>query len=93
MKNKSLTAYLVLVALISGGFIVGMKSMGKSGNYLAGLYMLGPAIAAILTRLFFYGTILGSGASPSESSFSHTSCIRSSARSRGISAETHFLRK
>lgn len=47
-------AYLVLVTLISGGFIVGMKLMGKTGYYLAGPYMLGPAIAAIITRLFFY---------------------------------------
>jgi membrane protease YdiL (CAAX protease family) len=54
MKKRPLIAYLVLIALISGGFIVGMKLMGKAGNYLAGAYMLGPAIAAIITRLFFY---------------------------------------
>ena len=54
MKKKPLIAYLALVALLSGGFIVGMKVMGKSGYYLAGPYMLGPAIAAILTRVFFY---------------------------------------
>jgi membrane protease YdiL (CAAX protease family) len=56
MKKKPLAAYLVLITLISGGFIIGMKYMGKSGNYLAGAYMLGPAIAAILTRLFFCET-------------------------------------
>jgi membrane protease YdiL (CAAX protease family) len=49
-----LIAYIVLVTLISGGFIIGMKLMGKTGYYLAGPYMLGPAIAAIITRLFFY---------------------------------------
>jgi membrane protease YdiL (CAAX protease family) len=54
MKQRPLVAYLALVALLSGGFIVGMKVMGKSGAYLAGPYMLGPALAAILTRLFFY---------------------------------------
>ena len=54
MKKKPLIAYLVLITLISGGFIVGMKQMGKAGNYLAGAYMLGPAIAAAITRLFFY---------------------------------------
>ena len=54
MKHKPLIAFLFLVALISGGFIVGMKLMGKNGYYLAGPYMLGPAIAAIVTRLFFY---------------------------------------
>jgi CAAX protease family protein len=54
MKKRPLMAYLVLVTLISGGFIIGMKLMGKTGYYLAGPYMLGPAIAAIITRLFFY---------------------------------------
>lgn len=54
MKKKPLIAFLALVTLISGGFIVGMTQMGKAGNYLAGVYMLGPAIAAIITRLFFY---------------------------------------
>ncbi len=54
MKRAPLIAYLVLVALLSAGFIAGMKAMGRSGNYLAGAYMLGPAIAAALTRLFFY---------------------------------------
>jgi len=54
MKQRPLIAYLVLVTIISGAFIVGMKLMGKSGQYLVGPYMLGPAIAAIITRLFFY---------------------------------------
>jgi membrane protease YdiL (CAAX protease family) len=54
MKKRPLIAYLALVTLLSGCFIVGMKFMGKSGYYLAGPYMLGPAVAAILTRLFFY---------------------------------------
>lgn len=52
--KKPLIAYLAMIILISGGFIAGMKLMGKSGNYLAGGYMLGPAIAALITRLFFY---------------------------------------
>ena len=54
MKQTPLIAYLVLVALLSAAFIAGMKAMGRSGNYLAGAYMLAPAIAAALTRLFFY---------------------------------------
>jgi membrane protease YdiL (CAAX protease family) len=54
MKKKPLISYLVILSLLSGGFIVGMKLMGKSGHYLAGPYMLGPAIAAIFTRLCFY---------------------------------------
>jgi membrane protease YdiL (CAAX protease family) len=31
-----------------------MKLAGKTGNYLAGGYMLGPALAALITRWFFY---------------------------------------
>ena len=54
MKKRPLIAYLVLITLMSGGFIIGMKQMGQAGNYLAGAYMLGPAIAAIITRLFFH---------------------------------------
>ncbi len=54
MKRRPLIAYFVLVTLISAVFIVGMKLMGKSGHYLAGPYMLGPALAAIITRMFFY---------------------------------------
>lgn len=54
MKHKSLIAYLVIIGLLSTGFIVLMKLLGQKGNYLAALYMLGPAIAAIITRLFFY---------------------------------------
>ena len=45
--------YLVLVALISGGFVIAMKTIGERGNYLAGPYMFAPAIAAFLTRTFF----------------------------------------
>ncbi len=54
MKHKSLIAYLVIITLLSAGFIVLMKILGQKGNYLAALYMLGPAIAAIITRIFFY---------------------------------------
>ncbi|HSG27912.1 MAG TPA: CPBP family intramembrane glutamic endopeptidase [Candidatus Krumholzibacterium sp.] len=52
--DRPLAAYLVLVALISGGFVVGMKVMGQRGNYLAGPYMLTPALAAFFTRWLFY---------------------------------------
>ncbi|MDD5341126.1 MAG: CPBP family intramembrane metalloprotease [Patescibacteria group bacterium] len=54
MKHKSLIAYLVIITLLSAVFIVLMKLLGQKGNYLAAFYMLGPAIAAIITRLFFY---------------------------------------
>lgn len=56
MKKYPLLAYLILVALLSAGFIAGMKLAGKAGNYLAGAYMLTPAIAALITRLFFHGS-------------------------------------
>ena len=53
VKNKPLVAYFTIIALLSAGFIVLMKSLGQKGNYIAALYMLGPAIAAILTRMLF----------------------------------------
>ncbi len=54
MRQRPLLAYLVLITLLSGAFIIGARVMGKSGHYLAGPYMLGPAVAAIITRLCFY---------------------------------------
>lgn len=54
MKNKSLIAYLVIITLISTIFVMLMKMLGQQGNYLAGVYMLTPAIAAIITRVFFH---------------------------------------
>ncbi len=54
MKKRPLLAYLIIVTIISTGFIIGMKLMGKHGQYLAGPYMFIPAVAAIITRLFFY---------------------------------------
>ncbi len=53
-KHAPLIAYLVLVTLISSGFILAMKLLGQRGYYLAAIYMMGPAIAAFITRLFFY---------------------------------------
>jgi membrane protease YdiL (CAAX protease family) len=54
MKRTPLIPYLILITLLSAAFIIGMKLAGKAGNYLAGAYMLGPAIAATITRLFFH---------------------------------------
>lgn len=53
MKHKALIAYLLLVTLIAGGYIAGMKLAGQYGGYLAQAYMLTPALAALVTRLFF----------------------------------------
>lgn len=50
----TLTAFLLLVTVLCGGFILLMQSLGQQGYALAQAYMLTPAIAAILTRLLFY---------------------------------------
>ncbi|MBN2184000.1 MAG: CPBP family intramembrane metalloprotease [Candidatus Krumholzibacteriota bacterium] len=52
--ERPLTAYLILVAVLSGAFVIAMRLAGEYGNYLAGPYMFTPAIAALFTRLFFY---------------------------------------
>ena len=54
MNNKSLIAYLVILALLCAGFVIGARTMGEQGVYLAGGYMLTPAIAALITRIFFH---------------------------------------
>jgi len=54
MKNKPLITYLTIITLLSGGFIVLIKLLGQKGNYLAAIYMMSPAIAALITRAFFY---------------------------------------
>jgi CAAX protease family protein len=54
MNNKSLAIYLFILAVLCAGAVVGAKMLGQQGNYLAGAYMLTPAVAAIITRLFFY---------------------------------------
>jgi len=55
MHSKSLVAYIVILVLLCAGFVVGARLLGQQGVYLASAYMLTPALAAILTRLFFYG--------------------------------------
>ena len=54
MKHKSLIIYFVTLSILCTGFIVGAKALGQQGMYLAQGYMMTPAIAAIITRLFFY---------------------------------------
>ncbi len=53
-KQKPLVIYFVVLIFLSAAWIVGAKSMGQPGMYLAQAYMLTPAIAALITRLFFY---------------------------------------
>jgi uncharacterized protein len=54
MKNKPLFTYFVILFLLCASFIIGARVMGQQGIYLASGYMLTPAIAALITRLFFY---------------------------------------
>lgn len=54
MKKHPLIAYFVLLTLLSGGMMVGMTLLGPQGIMLVQAYMLTPAIAALLTRAFFY---------------------------------------
>ena len=53
MKNP-LLIFLIIVSLLSAFIIALIKIIGPVGNYIAQFYMLTPAIAAIITRLFFY---------------------------------------
>jgi len=52
--KRSLIAYVVILVLLCAGFVVGARMMGRQGMYLGGGYMLTPAIAALITRLFFH---------------------------------------
>jgi len=54
MKNRSLISYFMLLIILCAGFIIGARMMGEQGVYLAGGYMLTPAIAALITRLIFH---------------------------------------
>lgn len=54
MKKSSLLIYFVILVALCSAVIVGAKSLGQQGAYLAQFYMLTPAMAAIITRIFFY---------------------------------------
>ena len=54
MKKHSLVIYFIILLVLCTAVIVGAKMLGQQGAYLAQFYMLTPAIAAIITRLFFY---------------------------------------
>jgi uncharacterized protein len=54
MKNKPLFFYFFILVLLCAGFIAGARMLGQQGTYLAGAYMLTPAFAALITRLYFY---------------------------------------
>ena len=54
MKYKPLIIYFFILCFLCAGLIIGAKALGQQGMYLAQFYMLTPAIAALITRLFFY---------------------------------------
>lgn len=54
MKNRSIIAYFTILVILCAGFVIGARMMGEQGVYLAGGYMLTPAIAALVTRLVFH---------------------------------------
>jgi membrane protease YdiL (CAAX protease family) len=54
MKQKSLIAYFVILIILCAGLIIGARMLGEQGAYMAQGYMMTPAIAAVITRLFFY---------------------------------------
>jgi len=54
MKHKSLVVYFIILVTLCAGFVLGARMLGEQGAYLAQGYMLTPAIAALITRLFFY---------------------------------------
>lgn len=54
MNHKPLLIYFVILVTLCALFIMGAKALGEEGMYLAQGYMLTPAIAALITRLFFY---------------------------------------
>jgi membrane protease YdiL (CAAX protease family) len=51
---RSIAAYLIVLFILCAGFVVGARALGEQGAYLAQGYMITPAIAALITRLFFY---------------------------------------
>jgi membrane protease YdiL (CAAX protease family) len=54
MNKSTLIIYFAFLIVLCTAIIIAVKMMGQQGMYLAQGYMLTPAIAALLTRLFFY---------------------------------------
>ena len=54
MKSSSLVIYLVILIALCAAVVGGALALGRQGMYLAQFYMLTPAVAALVTRLFFY---------------------------------------
>ena len=54
MKSRPLTSYFVLLIAFSLAVVLVIYFLGQKGLYVAQLYMLTPALSAVITRLFFY---------------------------------------
>ncbi len=54
MPKKTLLIYLGILLILCASVIFGARALGQQGAYLAQFYMLTPAAAALITRLFFY---------------------------------------
>ena len=54
MRFRALAAYFILLVVLCGAVVASARMLGRQGAYLAQLYMLTPAVAALLTRQFFY---------------------------------------
>lgn len=52
--SNVLLVYFLILTFLCASFIIGAKALGENGRYLAQGYMITPAIAALITRLFFY---------------------------------------
>ncbi len=52
--NSPLLVYLFILAFLCFAVIASAMQLEKQGAYLAQLYMITPALAAIITRTFFY---------------------------------------
>lgn len=54
MNRRALAVYFITLIILCASVILGARATGQLGAYIAQGYMLTPALAAILTRLFFY---------------------------------------
>jgi membrane protease YdiL (CAAX protease family) len=54
MKNYPLLPYFVILSLLCTALVIGAKSLGPQGMMMIQAYMLTPAVAATITRFFFY---------------------------------------
>lgn len=59
VRANSLIVYFVVLVALCAAFVLGSRALGEHGAYLAQGYMLTPALAALVTRLFFHEARFG----------------------------------